>query len=171
MTNESKRDVRNGVVDATLRQVEDMLAAHRVEMRELVDRIGEVTLLDHFAELALRVLPPEVLVGTSEEIANRVYDLAAAMVRRRKLVDETRDTERPPAFTPEEPDTFAPVAAPVGPMVGPGRDDEEKLRALLDAVKRMTPQQRAEFVQTACGIHADVVSRMWNGESPAGDAS
>jgi len=140
-------DVRPGVVDATLRQVDEMLAAHRAEMRTLVDGIGALTLRDHFAELALRVLPPSVLTGTSDEIAKAVYDLADAMLRRRGLSSEprdadARDTERPPAFAPEEGGTFDPVVTTIGKMVGPERAPSPAVSRIGDADEPTSAAER-----------------------------
>jgi len=125
----SAPEARPGVVDTALRTVDAMLAAHRAEMRSMVDSIVELTLRDRFAELAMQVLPPSVLIGTNDEIAKAAYDLADAMLRRRAHA-EAGDTERPPPpaepepeFTPEEANTFDPVVTTLGRMVGVERHE------------------------------------------------
>lgn len=116
-------------LDTALRTVDEMLTAHRAEMRSMVDSIVELTLRDRFAELAMQVLPPSVLIGTSDEIAKAVYDLADAMLRRRAH-GEASDTDRPPPpaepepeFTPEEISTLEPVVTTLGRMVGVERHE------------------------------------------------
>lgn len=87
-----------GVVDAALRQVDGMFAEHRAEMRGLIDRIGELTLRDHFAQLAIQVLPAEALrVWSSDQIANAMYELADACMWRRGLAAVTSPAPRGPS--------------------------------------------------------------------------
>jgi hypothetical protein len=158
---------RGGVVEAALREVEVYLDRFRAEMNgnlnRHADRVVEVAARsqpsrDYIAICAMNGLLAGSRETSGKHVVTQAYQMADLMLAERcgpkgEPAEAPRDTERPPAFTPEEAGTLEPVVVPTGRMVGADRADVEKLHQLVEALRALTPEQRFELVAMATGLN------------------
>jgi hypothetical protein len=129
VSDESKPDIRNGVVDAATRDIEALLKRHLDDVSALIagflTDLQERAAAKDFATVRAALSPKRFVehgrigesgagwIGDAETWDKRnLFFVANAGKRIRhiyEIIDEPRDTERPPAFSAEEANTLSPV--------------------------------------------------------------